>query len=169
MLLFVISAEAQTIADVARKERERRATSKTTQVITNDSIKPSQDTPDEPAVPPRPAPGTPEVSARSAAAAASVARPPAPPPGQAAAKKYAEDLAKLKAKVVQLQDQETAIQLQMNDLKSQLFAPVTDTATQAQIKSRLEQAQTQLSTVQKDLADAKKDFEELEKKGPPKG
>ena len=169
MLLFVISAQAQTIADVARKERERKAALKSTQVITNDSSKLPSPRPVEPPTPAQAKPGQPEVSARVAAAAATAARPVSPPANEAAAKKYGEDLARLRSKLVQLQDEETTIQLQMNELKNQLFAPVTDTATQSRIQARLEQAQTQLSTVQKDLGDTKKDLQELEKKGPPKG
>jgi len=85
-----------------------------------------------------------------------------------ALKKYNEDVAKLKAKIVQLQDQDTAIQLQMNDLKNAVQAPVIDQATQDQAKQQLVQAQDQLVATEKELADTKKELDALELQGPPK-
>ncbi len=167
MLLFVISAEAQTLAQIARKERERRANLKSVQVITADNSQ----APTPPA-----SPGQPAKPADSRLAEGSkAATPPATSAGaadaksEAAGKKYAEELGKLRAKVVQLQDQETALQLQMNDLKNQFLSPVSDTTARSQAQTRLEQAQTQLSTVQKDLVDTKRAVQVMEAQGPPKG
>ena len=79
-----------------------------------------------------------------------------------------EELARLKAKVVELQDRETSIQLQMNDFKNQFLAPVTDSNARAQAQAKLEQGQNQLTVVQRDLADTRRAVQVMEAQGPPK-
>ena len=81
---------------------------------------------------------------------------------------YAEELARLRTKVVELQDQETALQLQLNNLKNAYLAPVTDTAARAQAQSRTEQAQTQLATTRQELANTRRQLQVLEAQGPPR-
>ncbi len=165
MLLFAISVEAQTIADIARKERERKANLKSVRVITAEDVKSAVST----------TPGTPEAAKPADAPkpasppAPAAPAPPAPSKSDAAAKKYADDLAKLRAKVIQLQDQETALQLQINDFKSQFLSPVSDTNSRAQAQTKMEQAQTQLTSTQKELADTKRQVQVMEAQGPPKG
>jgi len=84
-------------------------------------------------------------------------------------KQYAEELARLRAKVVQLQDRETELQLQMIDLKNEFLSPVTDTAARSAAQARIDQTQLQLTLTQKELADTKRQVQVMEAQGPPKG
>ncbi len=179
LLLFVaISVQAQSLPDAARKERQRQANLKPTTVFTGEKPKDTTPAPatDAAAAPAKPGESTTE-SAAAKPADASKPAPPSPavkPPAASAkladdaVKKYAEEVTRLKTKIVELQDRDTATQLQLNDLKNQYLAPVTDPTTRAQAQTKLDQTQTQLSAIQKELADTRRALQVLEAQGPPK-
>jgi len=168
MFLFAVAVEAQSLPDVARQERERRASLKPVFVLTPENLKESATasttTPitDEAktasAVPTAQAAPVDEAAAKKAEAARK----------EEAAKKYAELVSTLRVKIVALEDQQTAVQLLINDLRNQFLAPVSDSALQAQAQAKLDQAQIQLSATQRDLADTRKQLQLLEAQGPPK-
>jgi len=164
MFLFAVAVEAQSLPDVARQERERRAALKPAFVLTTDNLKESAtvssgtdskltDTAPAPAVAPA------QTQAKPADEAAKKAE---------AAKMYQELISRLRAKIVLLQDQETAVQLQINDLKNQFLAPVSDSAAQTQAQARLDLAQIQLTATERELADTRRQLQIAEAQGPPK-
>jgi hypothetical protein len=165
MLLFAVSVEAQSLPDVARKERERRAKTKSVHVFTNEDAK---------TAPTRPESKTPDgrlVSAQGAPPADTPAPKPAEVvivPANDRVRRFNEDLARLRARVVQLGDQSTAIQLQLVDLKNQFLAPVTDTITRGQVEVRMQQVQQQLAVTESELAATRRTVQLMEAQGPPK-
>ena len=175
LLLFAISAKAQSLPEVARQERERKANLKPTRALTTDTTKsqPAEaiaPTPDK-AVDTNSKTATTTAGAKSAEppkAAATASTSPSGPVESEAAKKYAEELARLRTRVVQLQDQETSLRLQLNDLKNAFLAPVTDTDARAQAQNQIDQAQTQLAETQRELAETRRQVQILEAQGPPR-
>jgi hypothetical protein len=164
LLLFVaMYSQAQSLPELARRERQRQAGQAPTVVFTADKAK-GNETPAAPAGPPVPA----AAESIDKPADPAVAAPAAAKPVDDRMKKYADELARLKARIVELQDRETATQLQINDAKNQFLAPVTDTTSRQQAQTRLSQAQAQLGAVQKELADTRLALQVLESLGPPK-
>src|ERR1051326_6363902 len=105
LLLVAVSLEAQSLPEAARKERERQAHLKATVVFTGEKPSPAT-TSAAPATATEPAAAKPAESAKPAATAAAspnatAAKPSAKPEDRA--KKYAEELARLKGRVVELQ------------------------------------------------------------------
>jgi hypothetical protein len=103
---------------------------------------------------------------------------PAPTPNAAApttpatpavdlAKKFADDVARLRARIRELQDQDAAIQLQINDLNTKFFAPVSDQASKDQAQVQLAVAQQQSITVRQELALTRAQLQQMEAQGPP--
>ena len=165
ILLVAIAVKGQptqSLADAARKERERRAAISKVPVITTEEARGPASAASSAPAPASSSPAAPAASTPAVSAA------PVPKPADEALKKYNDEVAKLKARIVQLQDQDTAVQLQINDLKNAIQAPVIDQPTQDQAKQQLAQAQDQQVATEKDLADTKKALEELEAQGPPK-
>src|SRR5688572_28898251 len=188
MLLLAISVQAQTLADIARQERERRAKLKPTRVITGEGVRPTA-----PAVEgskpgeARPAEAKPAVANEGDKAAnpaatdkpatateksqAAPAQPaPAPPapakPDPAAA--YNAELEKLRSRIRELQDQETTLQLQINQLTNQIFAPITDQASKDQAQARLGEVQQRLTSTRAELDQSRRTLDSLQLQGPPK-
>jgi hypothetical protein len=176
VLLIATSVSAQSLPEMARQERERKANLKAVRALTADNTQPasSEATTEKPAETKAPEPAgakpseTPKTTSSPAATATPSTPVPAKNPTEEAAKMYAEELARLRTKVVELQDQETALQLQLNNLKNAYLAPVTDTAARAQAQSRTEQAQTQLATTRQELANTRRQLQVLEAQGPPR-
>ena len=144
-LLAAASVQAQSLADFARQERERQAHTKPAQVI---------------------------IGTGSGAAPASQASTPKADEQKKATvdpvKEYNDRVDKLRDKVRTLQDQETAIQLQINELNNQVYAPVVDSAAKDQALADAGAAQMKLAETRKDLADARKELGDLQAQGPPK-
>jgi len=189
-----ISVQAQSLSEVARQERERKAGIKPAHVLTTESAKTLPADQNQAAVTTadikfgQPAPATvatPEGKpAETKPGQAKPAEPPkavpaptptAPlaPPGlskaaEEALKRYMEQLAKMRARVVELQDQETALQLQINNFKNDFLSPVTDPSARAQAQANLQQAQIDLGNTQRELADERRTLQLLEAQGPPK-
>jgi hypothetical protein len=179
MLLFAISASAQSITDLARHERERKANTTPTRVLNADTAREPMN-----AAPAETKPGETKTSAPKAAeakpaAAAEPARPagpekpaatPAstPTPNEEALRKYTEELSYARAHVIELQDRQTALQLQQQDLKNAYLAPVTDPDTRAHAETQMTDVQTQIAETQRELAEALRQVQVLEAQGPPK-
>jgi hypothetical protein len=154
LLLFVaIYSHAQSLPEMARRERQRQAAQTPKVVFTGDKAKES---------------GSPAAAAGHQAPATAAAADKPASPVEERMKKYADELARLKAKIVELQDRETATHLRINDAKNQVLAPVTDPTSRQQAEVRLSQAQGQLGAIQKELADTRLALQVLESLGPPK-
>ncbi len=157
ILLVTISVQAQTIADVARKERERQARFRSKQVIVNVPSASSGASKPEPS----------KEETKPAPVAAPV--PPAPKPAAPdLTKSYNDQVEKLRARIRDLQDQETALQLQINQLTNRIYAPVVDPAAKDQAQNRLGATQQQLTSVRAELDQTKKTLDAMLLQGPPK-
>lgn len=75
-----------------------------------------------------------------------------------------EQIQKLQTKLRTLEDQETAIKLQINEFTNQVFAPVTDQTSKDQAVSKLGEAQAKLTNVQKEIDQTRASLRELEAK-----
>ncbi len=172
LLLLAISVQAQSLADAARMERARRANLKSVFVLKAEGA-------------PAPVPAAvaagdakagegkagdtkPEnAKAGSTATSKDLPKPQAPPPVDAN-KIWNDEVEKLRAKVRDLQDQETALQLQQNELTNQVFAPITEPAAHDRAQAQLGENQTKLAAVRADLDQAKKILDATLLQGPPK-
>jgi hypothetical protein len=76
-------------------------------------------------------------------------------------------MATLRARILQLQDQENTLQLEINELTNQVFAPVSDQASRDQALANVGQAQNRLSAVRTELDQARKNLDEMNVQGPP--
>jgi len=163
LILFVAaSAQAQSVADAARMERARQAQLKSTRVFSDANthvVKPI--TPAEPLLvpvagstaptPKSSAPAGPAASAALNAAAVAATVDP-----------VAEEMQKLRIRVRALEDQETSLKLQISDTTNQVYAPLTDQATHNEALTRLGETQAKLADVQKELAQARSNLQQLE-------
>jgi hypothetical protein len=77
-------------------------------------------------------------------------------------------LNQLRTKIRSLTDQETSLLLQLNQANNQVYAPVTDPATQQRALALVGQIQQQLEAVRKDLNDTKAMLDSMQLQGPPK-
>jgi hypothetical protein len=146
ILLLASSIQAQSLADAARQERERRAHLKPAEVIKAEGV---------PAAPG--AQGTsiqPEIE-------------PAPPqPLVTAIKEWNEKIRGLLAAIQALQLEQTATALQINELNNQIFAPVIDQVTKDQALARLGEAREKLAALGLDLSQTIQTLETIEIQGP---
>jgi vacuolar-type H+-ATPase subunit I/STV1 len=157
MLLIAASVHAQSIADIARKERERQSKAKSTRVIKPDEVKSSD------AAQAKPADAKPAGS-EAAKEPAKLQEPTKVDPVQV----WNNQLEQFRTKIRAFQDQETSLQLQLNQATNQFYAPVIDPATQQAAQAKVAQIQQQLADVRKGMDDAKKDMDALQLQGPPK-
>jgi hypothetical protein len=162
--LFAVAVEAQSLPDVARQERERRAGLKPVVVLTPDNLKESATTSSATA----PATGETKPASQATPADDAAAKKAEAAKKEDAVKKYNELIATVRIKIVALEDQSTTLQLLINDLRNQFLAPVSDSALQAQAQAKLDQAQIQLTATQRDLAETRRQLQLLEAQGPPK-
>jgi hypothetical protein len=150
ILLVALTAEAQTLAEAARQERQRQERVQSTRTITNADL----NAPDARITEIRPvAPAETEASTS--------------PSAQGSALQYREQLERTRARVRDLQDQEVALQLQVNQLTNQLFAPVTDQGSRDQAQSRIGEAQNRLTSLRGELAQSQRQLADLVAQGPP--
>ena len=146
ILLVAVSVHAQSLADAARKERERRAHLKSAPVIQ--------------------AEGAPSPAGAKAEEGKKPQEPPKTPVDPV--KEYNDLLQKLRARVMVLQDDEAATQLQINDLANQINAPVVDQATKDQTLALLGDARQKLAAVRLELDQTRKTLDTMQLQGPPK-
>ncbi len=102
--------------------------------------------------------------ADSTQAAKDLSKPKAPDPVEV----WNGKLDQLRAKIRDLQDQETALQLQQTEIQNQVYAPVVDPAIKDQAQAALAENQLKLARVREDLDTFKKDLDTLQLAGPPK-
>jgi len=170
VLLMAVTIQAQTLAEIARKERERQAAAKSTVVISSaetpaeapkaEEPKPAATSPDQA----KPADAKPTAAPAETKDAVKPQAPPAPDPVQV----WNNQADQLRAKIRNLQDQELALLLQQNQTKNQVYAPVIDPATQDRLRAQLGEIDQQLAAVIKDLEDTKKSLDAMLLQGPPK-
>ena len=158
MLLIAVSIQAQSVAEVARRERERQAKLKAVHVIT--SVEPAKAEEPKPAAPAVEQGAAPQPSAE-------LPKPQAAPPVDPV-QVWNDQLEKLRARIQTLQDQETDLVLQLSQANNQVYAPVTDPATQQRALALVGQIQQQLAATRKDLDEARKSLDSLNLQGPPK-
>jgi hypothetical protein len=149
ILLIAVSVQAQSIADAARKERERQA-NLSPKVIVNQAETTT-------AAAPTSDPGKPKEPE-------TVKPIPAPDPVAA----WNARIEKLRAEIHDLQDQEVALQLQQTQLQNQVYAPVIDPAIKDQAQVELNNILQQLAKVREDLDADKKELDMMQLEGPPK-
>jgi len=150
ILLIAVSVQAQSLADAARKERERQATLR------------------------------PAITVKQAETPTSATAPPAetakpkepekvkPAPAADPVEVWNAKVEQLRAKIRDLQDQETALQLQQTQLQNQVYAPVVDPAVKDQAQAELNNTLQQLAKVREDMDGSKKDLDAMQAQGPPK-
>jgi len=148
ILLMAVPVHAQSLADAARKERERRAGLKPAEVIK--------------------AEGPPQAAGPQAAERRKPEQEPAKPqlPAVDPIKEWDEQIQKLSATIQALQLEEIATQLQMNDLNNQIFAPVIDQVTKDQALAGLREAQEKLVTLGWELSQTTQTLETIQIRGP---
>jgi len=155
-----ISAYGQSVADIARRERARQAKAQATRVITQ-----TQATKVEPAnaTPPADADAKPGETPKPVEAAKPVATPAVDP-----VQTWNAQLNQLRVKIRTLQDQEMALMLQQNQVTNQVYAPVTDPATQQKSLAQLGEIQGRVAALRKELEDARRSLDALQLQGPAK-
>lgn len=180
LVLLAIPVQAQTLADAARKERERQARTRSVRIITTEDLKrgvtplaaaPSATTTETEAAPGEQvtAPPAATETAPSPAPAAPAAAAPAPVvPANDPAKKYNEEVARLRARLQQLQDQEVQLQLEINTVTNQFFAPRTNEAARDRAQAAIRGTQAQLTAVRTELEQTRRTLLQMETLGPPK-
>jgi hypothetical protein len=165
MLLIAASVHAQSIADIARKERERQSKLRPTRVVTStEAIKPEAAKPATPAADQTKPADAKAASSEPQKEAAKPQTPAAVDPVQL----WNSQMDQIRTRIRTLQDQEMSLQLQQNQATNELYAPVTDPATQQAAVAKLGQIQQQLADVRKSLDEAKKALDALQLQGPPK-
>jgi hypothetical protein len=147
ILLLAVSVQAQSLADAARKERERRAHLRPAEVFEAEGFPASTRTPGESIQP--------EVQA---------ARPQAP--AIDSTKEWNERIRGLLARIQALQAEQTAAELQINQLNNQIFAPVIDQPAKDQALARLREARDKLASVGLELSQTTQNLETIEIQGP---
>jgi hypothetical protein len=168
ILLMAVSVQAQSLAEAAKKERERQAQLRPTRVIT--SIQASKIDQPQPQ-PPQPQPGAVDDEDEETTPAPrppeerKVSQVPSPPDPVQIWNIQADQL---RAKIRALQDQEMILLLQGNQVTNQVYAPVTDPVTQERALAQLSQVQLQLANVRRDLEEARRLLDALLLQGPPK-
>jgi hypothetical protein len=179
ILLAASYAAAQsnpTIADIARQERARRGQNAGTKVYTTADIKTLPPSPppelglgntpaaliDAPAVGMLPVPGaTPAAGANPTTAAPET-------PKEDPVQKWLEETEKLRAQLRQLVDQETATQLEINQITNRIYTPVTSVPERDRAQTELGVAQVRLQAIRDQIVKARAELQAREQQGPPK-
>ena len=162
VLLAALTAEAQSIADAARMERARRAQAKTARVFTTADVKSGSAA--EPAAP-SPAPSSELTAAKPSTTAKAETNARSP---EEILQEWVAQMERIRAAIRALQDQETALQLQVNDFTNQVYAPVTTLGARSQAQANLADVQSKLVEVRKELARTRLMLQQMEAQGLPK-
>ena len=167
-----------TIADIARQERARRGQSAGTKVYTTADVKPATPEPglgntpqsliDAPAVGTLPvagaAPTAPATTPAVTPAAATTPEAPKEDPLQ----KWLAETEKMRAQIRQLADQESATQLEINQITNRIYTPVTSVPERDRAQTELGVAQVRLQAIRDQLTKARAELQAREQAGPPK-
>jgi hypothetical protein len=159
VLLLTVPLQAQTLADAARKERARQAQMRSAHVYQGKGPRTETTTP--PAVPTTPAPGAAAPTAPKPEPPKPSA-PPAPNPTPNPATQRNGEIAKLQAKIPELENQERTLQLQVNQLTNQLMAPVSDQNANNEAQTQIGVAQSKLTAVRAELDLTKKTLDAMQ-------
>jgi hypothetical protein len=162
LLILSVSLQAQSIADAARKERDRRSRTEPARVFVQQGK--ITDNKSEEAAPPV----APPQNAPQPAVKAKEATTPQVPQQTDPFQSWTDKLNVLRAKFRGLQDQEASLLLQRNDLTNQVYAPVTDPATQERVQAQLAQNREQLAAIRTESIALLKTLDSLTLEGPPK-
>ena len=165
MLLISVSVQAQSLADAARKERDRRASLRPTRVIISTGAIPEPKPATAPAEPKTVDAKTGEAKETSDSSK-QLPKAQTPPPVDPV-QVWNNQVNQLHTKIRALQNQEMALLLQQNQATNQVYAPVTDPVTQERSLAQLGAIQQQLAAVRKDLEDTKKMLDAMQLQGPP--
>jgi hypothetical protein len=166
-----------TIADIARQERARRGQNAGTKVYTMTDVKaaaPAGEAPeggaalgDTPAAQINaPAVGT--VPPAGPNATAPTAAAPTEPPKEDPVQKWLEETEKLRAQIRQLNDQESATQLEINSITNRIYTPVTSVPERDRAQAELAVAQNKLQALRDQISKARAELQVREQAGPPK-
>jgi hypothetical protein len=149
MLLISVSVQAQSLADTARKERERQASLRPTRVIIATGAIQEPKPANVPAESKTADAKTGEAkeTSESSKQLPKAQTPPPVDPVQV----WNNQVNQLRTKIRALQDQEMTLLLQQNQATNQVYAPVTDPVTQERSLAQLGAIQQQLAAVRKDL------------------
>jgi hypothetical protein len=158
MLLLTVPLQAQTLADAARKERARQAQMRSAHVYQGKGTRTETTTP--PAA--QAAPGAAVPKATKPEPPPKPSTPPAPNPTPNPASQRNAEIAKLRAKIAELENQERTLQLQVNQLTNQLLAPVSDQNANNEAQTRIGVAQSNLTAVRTELDLTKKTLDEMQ-------
>jgi hypothetical protein len=169
ILLLTVAVQAQSIADAARKERERQANVHSNIVVkeTGAPAAAAEPAANAPAVnvPAAPATeGAKPADSATATAAKDVPKPKTPDPVDLWNAKQDQ----LRAKIRDLQDQEMALELEQTAIQNQVYAPVVDPAVKDQAQAALADNLQRLAKVRGDLDSSKRELDLLQLAGPPK-
>ena len=180
ILLSASYAAAQnnpTIADIARQERARRGQNAGTKVYTTADIKTLPPSPatepglgntpaaliDAPAVGVLPVAGAAPAAGATPTAAATPETPKEDP-----VQKWLAETEKLRAQLRQLVDQESATQLEINQITNRIYTPVTSVPERDRAQNELGIAQVRLQALRDQIAKARAELLAREQEGPPK-
>jgi len=163
LIVAVQTAAAQSVADIARQERDRSKVS-ASRVIT--SVQPTKA--EEPKTSPSPAGEQVKPAAVSQTSLKADAGKPQPPKAVDPAQAWNDQVNQLRTKIGKLQDEETGLILQLSRANNEVYAPVTDPATQQRAVTQAGQIQQQLDALRKDLVGARDSLNLLELQAPPK-
>jgi hypothetical protein len=155
-ILWISGAlQAQSIADAARQERQRQANLKAAHVVTPSGPVQVQE--------PKAADSTSAVQGPQKEEPKKPSKPAVDP-----AEAWNKQLEELRTKVRALQDRELDLLMRQNETTNQVYAPVTDPASQERAQAQLADIQQQLAAVRKDLDEARKKLTAMQAQGPPK-
>jgi hypothetical protein len=144
MLLLAISVQAQSLADLARQERERQANAHSTVVVKETGPEPAAPTGDD------------------------KSKEPLKPPAVDPAELWNAKADLLRTKIKELQDQNTALELQQTEQQNLVYAPVVDPAVKDEAQASLNLTMQQLAKAREDLDTSKKELDAMMAEGPPK-
>lgn len=181
ILLAASYAAAQsnpTIADIARQERARRGQAAGTKVYTTADIKTLPPSPapepglgntpavliDAPAVGMLPVAGAAPAPGVTPAATAAAPETPKEDPVQ----KWLAETEKLRTQLRQLVDQESATQLEINQITNRIYTPVTSVPERDRAQNELGIAQVRLQALREQISKARVELQAREQEGPPK-
>jgi len=174
---YAAAQNSPTIADIARQERARRAESGGTKVYTMADIKTLPPTVPEPglgntpaAMIDAPAVGTLPVAGAAPTAGATPATAAATPetPKEDPVQKWLAETEKLRAQLRQLIDQESATQLEINQITNRIYTPVTSVPDRDRAQNELGIAQVRLQALRDQITKARAELQAREQEGPPK-
>lgn len=161
VLLLTVPLQAQSLADAARKERARQAQLRSAHVYQGKGTRTES-------TPPPPASAAPASSAPAPSAPKPEPPKPSAPPAPNPTAQRNVEIAKLRARIPELENQEKNLQLQVNQLTNQMLAPVSDQNANNETQSQIGVAQSKLTAVRVELDVTKKTLDEMQSQGPAK-